>query len=235
MTAAAVWTIPSASRPGLDHQVTRQADGSLSCTCEAGYYQRPTCRHRAAVLTSEPQPMPMTPAATNRSTAVAPGSAVWAALDRQRLLQRLDRKVVRQGECWIWSGGRVGGERGYGALCITIGGRKRMEYVHRLSYWLHHGDIPAGEVVCHSCDRPACLNPAHLFLGSQQDNMRDCARKGRWRNGVGSRLTPEIASAVRQRYQRGTTTLAQVGAEFGISMQHVWSIVHGVRWGERTQ
>jgi hypothetical protein len=107
-----------------------------------------------------------------------------------------------------------------------------MHYAHRVAYWMFRGPIPPGLFVCHNCpggDTKACVNPAHLWLGSQLDNMRDCIQKGRAR--YATRLTPEIVAAIRQRYQPGTTTLVEVGAEFGISFQHVSAIVHGVRWG----
>jgi hypothetical protein len=71
--------------------------------------------------------------------------------------------------CWYWIGSRDSG--GYG----IIGPRK----AHRESYELFHGKIPIGMHVLHKCDIRSCINPDHLFLGTQLDNMRDCKRKGR--------------------------------------------------------
>ena len=86
--------------------------------------------------------------------------------------ERFWAKVDKTGECWLWTGANVGG---YGH--INIGGR--MVRSHRLSYEWANGPIPKGLVVCHRCDTPACVNPAHLFAGSQRDNHKDCYVKGR--------------------------------------------------------
>jgi hypothetical protein len=56
------------------------------------------------------------------------------------------------------------------------------QYAHRFSWEMHFGPIPKGLRVLHSCDTPLCIRPDHLFLGTQLDNMRDCAKKNRWRN-----------------------------------------------------
>jgi hypothetical protein len=77
-------------------------------------------------------------------------------------------------ECWLWQGATT--RDGYGQLWIGPG---RLEGAHRLAWVLSHGFIPAGMWVLHQCDRPACCNPKHLFLGNQLANMQDAAAKGR--------------------------------------------------------
>lgn len=82
-------------------------------------------------------------------------------------------KVSKSSECWNWSAYR--GKTGYG----VIGFRGKVVRAHRLSFTVHKSGIPQGMCVLHTCDNPACVNPAHLWLGTQTENCEDKCAKGR--------------------------------------------------------
>ena len=85
---------------------------------------------------------------------------------------RFWEKIDKNGKCWEWLGWKV---KGYGR--IKVNNIKTL--AHRVSWNLHYGDIPKGLYVLHKCDNPPCVNPKHLWLGTQLDNMRDRDKKGR--------------------------------------------------------
>jgi hypothetical protein len=93
------------------------------------------------------------------------------------------------GQCWNWLGGLT---FGYGNFCALGEGR-----AHRVSYIIHNGKIPKGLFVLHKCDNPSCVNPKHLFLGTQKDNVADCVTKGRFATGERSPSRVNIASRPR--------------------------------------
>lgn len=88
--------------------------------------------------------------------------------------------------CWPWIGNR--NDAGYGRLSVN-GVRW---YAHRLAYVLARGPIPTDMQVCHRCDNPACVNPAHLFLGTNADNQRDKIAKGRQWMRLPRRMGPVL-------------------------------------------
>jgi hypothetical protein len=130
-------------------------------------------------------------------------------------------------ECWLWTGAT--NSKGYGRY-RRVGSPEFL--AHRVSWTRAHGAIPDGLVVCHHCDTPRCVNPAHLFLGTRSDNTQDSRKKGRnnrgQRNGQ-ARLTDAIVTALRERHGNGERC-ADMAVEFGCSIFTVMSAVKGRTW-----
>lgn len=95
----------------------------------------------------------------------------------KRFWERVDKRAPQ--ECWPWLGRT--NALGYG----TIDDKGTSKLAHRVSYELHVGPIPENHLVCHDCDNPPCCNPAHLFLGTDTENIQDMINKGRgwWQRG----------------------------------------------------
>ena len=141
------------------------------------------------------------------------------------------RRVNKTETCWLWTGNL--GAR-YGQLLIGY----RTVKAHRFSYELHIGPIPPGMNVLHKCDVPACVNPAHLFLGTQKQNFEDMERKGR-RSSMfplgparhpDTKLSREKAAEIRRRYAAGETNKAELARQYGCGRTTIREVLEGRTW-----
>ena len=140
--------------------------------------------------------------------------------------------------CWIWTAHC--NAKGYG----QFGKGKKVDgliLAHRASWLIHKGKLSADKLICHTCDTPACVNPAHLFEGTHADNASDMVNKGRQskgkqRNGVRrgednnkSKLTSELVQYARAEVANGRSRRS-VARELGVYHSTIIRLVKGKTW-----
>ena len=130
-------------------------------------------------------------------------------------------KVDRTGDCWLWTG-NINSD-GYGRIGVNY----KNILAHRFSWGLHFGMIPKGMNVLHECDNPPCVNPAHLFLGTQADNMKDMVAKGR--SHTAFKLTVYDVREIRRRAATGENQ-TDIGTDFGLCQGTVSEIFNRKIW-----
>lgn len=162
-------------------------------------------------------------------------------------------KVAISEGCWDWTAARKSYDDpvySYGVVCIgSKSDNWKIMRAHRLSYELHTGPIPEGMIVCHRCDRPCCVNPAHLFVGTPADNTRDMHEKGRHRAEKGdqssarrrpecivrgsehfrSKLNEEKVVEIRRLAASGVSG-CEIARRFGMSQQGTRSVIVRRTW-----
>lgn len=158
-----------------------------------------------------------------------------------RFWLKVDRGTAN--ECWLWTGAKNG--NGYGNFSVRHGATMP---AHRFSHALHGGELPAGLVVRHRCDVKTCVNPTHLTLGTQADNMADMVERGRAPRGdrhymklmpwlirrgtekASAKLTEADVSAIRAERESGAS-LKEISGRYGVSFQCISKIARGDAWG----
>ena len=143
---------------------------------------------------------------------------------------------VRKGnadDCWEWTGYKS--DQGYGRVNYKY--PIRTTKAHRFSYYLAHGSLPENMSVCHRCDNPSCVNPAHLFLETNAGNMADRERKGR---GVtpfsrGSAkgnavLTESQVLEIKAAIKAGNVSQSELARKYGVAKPTINNIAQGYNW-----
>lgn len=157
-------------------------------------------------------------------------------------IDKFQQRIIKTDGCWTWKGAK--NLKGYGHLWVkgkNIG-------AHRISYMLYKGDIPNGMVICHRCDNPTCVNPDHLFLGTQKDNISDRDQKGhtakgdrsgkktkperiaRGENNGSTKLTTHDVLTIRDLWDRRKFSQRAIGRMYDIHHDTVWRIVNRKNW-----
>ena len=142
-------------------------------------------------------------------------------------------RVDKSSACWEWTSHKD--TKGYGRVNI----RGVETKAHRYSWELHNGPIPEGDwcgttCVCHSCDNPACVNPAHLFLGTHQDNMADMVKKERQTKGTDvntNKLSAEDVNEIREHYDSGLFSQQEIANYYNVAQTNISAIIRYESWG----
>lgn len=140
---------------------------------------------------------------------------------KRRLLKRIS---IKPNGCWWWTGSAVTG--GYGNMSY----KRQSLYTHRASWIVHNGPIPKGLSVLHRCDNRLCINPEHLYLGTQADNIADMHAKGRSKHRNGAILTDDEVIEIKLRLIEGCYSQTYLAALFGVSRSTILNINLGHNW-----
>lgn len=145
-------------------------------------------------------------------------------------MDRFNKYYTKTDTCWLWNGCCLDSGRGL----FRFNGK--VTVAARAAWELFRGPIPTGLFVLHKCDVPACVNPDHLFVGTQKDNMRDCVKKGRLSHqrpfGAshgGAKLSNKDVIKIRDK-RKGGMTLTAIADQYKLRHQTIHNIVTGKTW-----
>jgi len=144
--------------------------------------------------------------------------------DREKFEARM---TVTPG-CWLWNGTKD--YKGYGVIYAS----KRRRFAHRFSYELYVGEIPPGLCICHKCDNPGCVNPDHLWAGTNQENVDDKMKKGRW--GCGERKPGQKLSYAKLQdsdiyaIRADARCYTAIARQYGVMVTHIRDIKLRLAW-----
>jgi len=146
--------------------------------------------------------------------------------DINALPERFRNKIEVTDDCWLWKASAF--PNGYGQFKV-----KNINWkAHRYSYTQFFGDIPDNLSVLHRCDVRRCVNPAHLWLGTHDENMADCARKGRRAGELNpnAKITAKQAQEIRDLCGCGLFLRKDIAEMYGLTVVMVKYIRTGKNW-----
>lgn len=145
--------------------------------------------------------------------------AIRGEFQRALFWSRVDVRGVN--DCWEWQGAKH--PAGYGSFRF-----EKHHIASRLAYEWMYGEDPGEMHVCHRCDNPPCVNPRHLFLGTNADNVADKVRKGRVPK-TRAKITGRQADEIRRLREEGTP-VREIAQEYGVCESNVYYILRGDSW-----
>lgn len=150
----------------------------------------------------------------------------------QKTAERFWKLVDKADCCWKWKSSL--NNKGYGQFGCVYRGKWRTVLAHRYSWELNRGPISKGGLILHRCDNPSCVNPAHLFIGTQAENLADMVQKGRAYKGGATRGEQNGNHKIRAcdaiQIRDAPGTLHEVALQFGISPSQILRIRQLKSW-----
>ena len=151
-------------------------------------------------------------------------------IELKRFFDKIHR-IEQQESCWNWIARK--NKQGYGQFRW----KGKVELAHRVSMMIHNGLIEDGKQVLHRCDNPSCVNPKHLFLGTNADNVKDKMKKGRHRCGPirgedrsDSKLNNLLIYEIRKDLEEGILSQIKIAKKFEVSPMTISFIKHRKLW-----
>lgn len=134
-------------------------------------------------------------------------------------------KINKENGCHEWQASIS--RRGYGQFALN----STTQVSHRVAWLLSYGQIPKGIYVLHHCGNPKCVNPAHLFLGTQRDNMNEAISKNIYfRSSGNAKITEKQVIRVKGMLQDGIYSVATIAKRFDVSWHAIYDIKHNRTW-----
>lgn len=136
---------------------------------------------------------------------------------------RFWKYVKKTKSCWDWLGAK---RQGYGAMNV----QGKSKPVHRISWEMHYGGIPEGNLVLHKCDNRSCVNPDHLYLGNYQDNVDDMWNRNRAPRGQQRTNQSVLTDTKVRQIRQDTGSVRALAKKYGVSTTTIWAVRNRKIW-----